>query len=153
MNNLAARRIPRSVDGSQPPLSKLLSGRQVTVITEERYLANESKLFTHTASLVGAVPQVLSYSQFLSAPQEPSPDILLMRLSRLFVFSFLKIRASLEGFRGTNPRSVVIASVIDPNALDALSSRTDLVNHLDPGALREDVELLRKGAAILRSMQ
>jgi hypothetical protein len=126
-----------------------LRGKRLVSVTEERYLENEKKLFARMAERLGAESDALSYSQFVNGPKSVEADILLLRTSKLFVVSFQEILGALESFRRENSHSAIIVSVLDAHAFDALSSRPDLVNMIDSGAVANDPELLRKGAEIL----
>ncbi len=118
-------------------------------VTEARYLETERRLFAKMAERLELGADVVSYSQFMENPKSLEADIILLRTSKLFVVCLPEILGALEEFRRKNSGSAIIASVLDHNAFDVLTSRPDLVNMVDAGAATNDHELLRKGAEVL----
>jgi hypothetical protein len=133
-------------------LQTMLKGRRIVVVTEDRYIQNQAKLFARLAEAIGAEHKLIPYSEFLTSRAPLKGDVLLLRTSKLFITALPEILSSIEQFRKDNPHSAILACILNESAFDAFSSRPGLVNVIDAGVIDNDMDLLRKGAEVLERL-
>jgi hypothetical protein len=129
-----------------------VKGKNFAFITDGANLDSESRIFRLLFKLLEASPEsrVAAFNSFFANPQDFSPDVLILRSSKLFFSTFGRLERALKEFRNNNPSSVVILSLVD---LDLLQRAQEfkgqgLVNHIDV-ELEDDFALMDRGLRLL----
>ncbi len=139
--------------GSRESLAGEMKGKTIVVVTEPRYMKNESAIFSSRARQLGASEnsKVIPYDELFTDPEGVEADILILRPTRFETTHMGEIIRSLAWFREHHPQSAVIVCIVGMTAFIEIS-KSGTAHVLDERNLDYPL-LLKKGAEVLGRLQ